>query len=738
MKKTSIILLILTLFMILSTICVQADIRTTTASGTFNGYWGDSFEWTLYSDGELCITGEGILTCNPNASTTNGSLYPWYTYKSTTKSITLGEGITTVGAYAFDGSYATSVSLPGSLGSIGQYAFRGSNLNSVRTPAKTTSIGKFSFLNCKKLTNVEMTNVTSINESAFENCIELKTITVAATSISTEAFYNCNTLHTITFSAIPSSVATNAFTYCNKLSTVNFVGTETQWNSISSGNTKLTNATVNYVKSLSFDANGGEFGVIPVVGPSGSDVTIPSTAPIRSGYTFYGWGTYKYDTFVTYQSGDSFTLSDNSTLYAVWEMPDGVKAKGKHPNTDMSWVLYYDGSLVISGTGSVYGDNSSDTEGYKHYRDDIKNVIVNEGITGIGNNAFYAAPVQSITLPTTLDTIKGNAFSYTSIKTINIPSSVNTIGSGILMGSLIEAINLGNPSHDISAIFTTCADMQQLNAITVDENNSLYTVENGVLYDKEKTTVIRIPTTFSGQLVLPDTITTVCNYAFSDVHNIESIVFPRSLEKIGDRIFNFADCPVIYYKGTEEEWKNVNISTVWNVINPTEYEYGKIYNITYNANGGENAPAASEKVKGTDIVLSDVTPTRAGYEFLGWATTKNATVAEYQPKDTYTTDSDLTLYAVWDMKLPDVTFTKNARLWTFDIKLENHIDNHTAYAVIYDKDGKMLNYDFYKIKNASSYLLLTPDSNATEAKIFVWGDDTNKPYTKAYPISLQQ
>lgn len=70
------------------------------------------------------------------------------------------------------------------------------------------------------------------------------------------------------------------------------------------------------------------------------------------------------------------------------------------------------------------------------------------------------------------------------------------------------------------------------------------------------------------------------------------------------------------------------------------------YTVSYNANGGSGAPATQTKAQGINLKLSSVKPTRSNYTFQGWATSSSGS-AIYQPQGTYTTDSDITLYAVW-------------------------------------------------------------------------------------------
>lgn len=81
------------------------------------------------------------------------------------------------------------------------------------------------------------------------------------------------------------------------------------------------------------------------------------------------------------------------------------------------------------------------------------------------------------------------------------------------------------------------------------------------------------------------------------------------------------------------------------------------YKVTYNANGGSGAPSAQTKTYGKTLTLSSVKPTRANYNFLGWATSASATTATYAAGSNYTTNSAITLYAVWELayKKPEIT-----------------------------------------------------------------------------------
>lgn len=83
------------------------------------------------------------------------------------------------------------------------------------------------------------------------------------------------------------------------------------------------------------------------------------------------------------------------------------------------------------------------------------------------------------------------------------------------------------------------------------------------------------------------------------------------------------------------------------------------YSVTYNANGGNGAPASQTKYYGIDLVLSSAKPTKDGHSFIGWATTSSATSANYSSGATYTGNAALTLYAVWQANTYTVTYNAN-------------------------------------------------------------------------------
>lgn len=96
------------------------------------------------------------------------------------------------------------------------------------------------------------------------------------------------------------------------------------------------------------------------------------------------------------------------------------------------------------------------------------------------------------------------------------------------------------------------------------------------------------------------------------------------------------------------------------------------YEIAYDANDGTGAPEAQTKIHGTALTLSNTIPSRDGYNFLGWAISADATSAEYHAGDSFTTEADTTLYAVWKIKTYAVTYNVNGGEDALEAQIKMH------------------------------------------------------------------
>ena len=145
--------------------------------------------WVLYANGVLKLS--GIRNFN------RPSNRPWDNYSKQIREVTIIEGVTSIGNYAFDGcSNLTSITIPGSVTSIGGGAFSDcSSLTSITIPDSVTSIENYAFSNCSSLTSITIPDsVTSIGDGAFSGCSSLTEITIpdSVTSIGGSAFSGCS------------------------------------------------------------------------------------------------------------------------------------------------------------------------------------------------------------------------------------------------------------------------------------------------------------------------------------------------------------------------------------------------------------------------------------------------------------------------------------------------------------------------------------------------------------------
>ena len=175
------------------------------------------------------------------------------------------------------------------------------------------------------------------------------------------------------------------------------------------------------------------------------------------------------------------------------------------------------GTLTISGTGNMTNDSVSSDVPWDSFRNDIKKVVINNGITSIGSKAFYyCKSLTNIIISDSVTSIGYEAFSNcTSLTSITIPNSVTSIDNHA---------------------FTYCTS---LTSIYVDTKNPNYLSENGILFNKDKTKLICYPAgKISSSYAIPNSVTSIGDDAFSNCKSLTNITIPSSVTSIGDDAFS--------------------------------------------------------------------------------------------------------------------------------------------------------------------------------------------------------
>lgn len=132
-------------------------------------------------------------------------------------------------------------------------------------------------------------------------------------------------------------------------------------------------------------------------------------------------------------------------------------------------------------------------------------------------------------------------------------------------------------------------------------------------------------------------------------HGVDLIIPDKIPSREGYEFYGWATGEIpnfaTYYPGSVYSANHSEtLYAVWVYPSPS-------YTVTYDANGGTGAPLPQTKQHGTDLILTNTTPSRPEYVFLGWSTSKTAVSAMYSAGDKYTANSSITLYAVWQKEI---------------------------------------------------------------------------------------
>ncbi len=676
--------------------------------------------------GEYAFYACGSLTSIeiPNGVTTIGNTA--FCFCDSLTSVAIGNSVTTIGDSAFyNCTSLTSIEIPDSVTGIGYGAFDScTSLTSIKISDNVTTIGEYAFSWCESLISVTMGNsVKSIGSYAFYTCTSLTSIEIpdSVTSIGYGAFYECTSLTNVTIGnsvttigdcaflyctsltsiEIPDSVTTIgdfAFRYCESLTDVYYNGTEAQWNQISIGNynDRLKNATVHYAETImytiSYDANGGSNAPASQTADDGTTVVLSDKKPTKDKCEFLGWTTSSNATKPQYQPGDSLTVTENITLYAVWKSSVTVlnyqapQTTATANITSGGEIFYFEFTPKTTGV-YVFESTLSSGDSCGYLYDAQKNQLASNDDGGNGNNFKIAYEMTAGT--TYYYGVKWYYSTSTGAIPVTLVKEVKKISSGTCGDNLtwlleengVLTITGTGKMYDyddasevpwyndrllveevifedgVTAVgeyaFAYCK-----NLVSITIPDSVTTIGAVAFYECEKLTgeVLGNCVTTVGnsafynckslkEIVFPNTLTTVGRYAFFGCRGVKSVTIADGVTKID--IAAFSECTAltdVYYSGTEAQWNQISIGASNDCLKNAKLHCVRI--VIYDANGGVNAPEFSVIVD--EVVISEQIPTRFGYSFQGWSVNKNGSGTKYQPGDTVDFDGNtLTLYAVW-------------------------------------------------------------------------------------------
>ena len=443
--------------------------------------------------GDYCFENCTSLTeiVVPDSCTYLGD-YAFYNCRSM-ESATIGITVPTIGKYTFYNCEKLATVVIGiKVESIGEYAFYNTALTRLTTPTSLKHIGDYAFASCDKLERVALkTGLLTIGDGAFMGDVALTTInwTANINSIGAYAFHGCSSLASATIPAGVTEIKDYAFAYCTSLTSVTVKGTLTSIGEKAFYRDALTAFT--FTEGLTtIGADAFAFNALEAI-------TLPNS--------------------LVYIGEQAF--NECSSLATV-SMPDSV-----------AYVGAYAFSADADNLTVTIRYNSGKIADYMLYNMDVYKVIMEEGISEIGNYVFALChELTEITFPSTLKKIGNYAFyDNRSYSELTLPNAVTSIGTyAFARGYNLVKINIPD---SVTYIGAHAFYREEAND-HIDPEITVHIYYNkGVICDN----------LLDGQdmhhIIVADYIHTVGNNAFSNATNLMDISLPDTIASFGTNCF---------------------------------------------------------------------------------------------------------------------------------------------------------------------------------------------------------
>jgi len=404
------------------------------ASGTYGG----NIKWDIDSIGTLTLRGTGLM-----GNYESSSYIPWNKEKLSVKEVVIEDGITSIGDYAFaDFSNLESVTIPDTVTSIGNSSFNNCDrLNLITLPDKVTEIGNSAFYECTSLTQMIIPDhVSSLGNNAFNGCKNLYSVNLGRSleEIDVYTFARCENIHSIIIPDSVKYIRPNAFNGCTNLNTIDLGNSleEVGVNSFAHC-TNLVDVTipksVNTISENSF-YDCLNLRSITILNPDCYIESAPNTICNSESD-----GECVYTGEIRGLSGSSAEMYADvydRKFVAIDNQGNAIIDSGVCGDNgdNITWTLDSAGILIVSGVGKMKdyfafmmeNSESSPTPWYNK-KEQITKIIIDDGITHIGDYAFYECAATELSLPKSIVSIGNSAFYGCGINELALPENTSFV-----------------------------------------------------------------------------------------------------------------------------------------------------------------------------------------------------------------------------------------------------------------------------------------------------------------------
>ena len=514
--------------------------------------------WKLCRDYTLSISGNGAM---PNYIDRGA---PWYFAAEKIKKVVIGDGVTSIGDYAFrdfENPEFTSLTIPNSVtyigksafsytksldsiiipehvNTIGENAFFNSGIKKANVPPSVINFGGSAFYSCARLAEIDFRpTITAIPEYTFYGCafpsfdiplyitgignrafasMKLKSVTLpdGLTTLGDYAFAYCDSIKKVDFGSSLKTIGAYAFSSSRKLRCIELPATVT-----SIGDYAFQYCVLDSITCHALNA--------PSIGyytfretPAAVVITVPCESVLKYAQANY-WSNLSNFTCpgivpddpcsILLGSGTAGTLTwkicSDRTLYI-----DGVGPMPDYNNVSATpWYSAQNAltKVVVGDSVTAIGNNA-----FSNFRK-IGEVVIGDSVRTIGNNAFNNCAFTSLVLPEKLTSIGNDAFYNCPIAgKVLIPDSVKTIGTYAFHGNKMTHVSLGESVTTIGAnAFNGCQNVGSI----ISKADSPATITANTFNGVNKSIPVFVPCNSLGDYQTAPNWNTFTNFQCDDV-----------------------------------------------------------------------------------------------------------------------------------------------------------------------------------------------------------------------------